>query len=97
MAFTRHEDRVRVDKTDSSTGNTLPAITQADRFTDTQVGFYAENTIQWTEKFRSVAAMRGDVQNFDVTSLVIAANSGTATKALPEPEVKFDLRSVVQY
>ncbi len=35
------EDRVRVDKTDSSTGTTLPATTQADRFTDTQVGFYA--------------------------------------------------------
>jgi hypothetical protein len=37
------DDRVRVDKTDSSTGNTLPATTQADRFTDTQAGFYAEN------------------------------------------------------
>jgi hypothetical protein len=29
----------RVDKTDSSTGNTLPATTQADRLTDTQAGF----------------------------------------------------------
>ena len=81
------QDRVRVDKIDSDTGTILPAITQADRFTDTQVGLYAENTIQWTEKFRSVAAMRGDVQNFDVTSLVIAANSGTATKALPSPKL----------
>jgi hypothetical protein len=41
------ENRVRVDKTDSSTGNILPATTQADRFTDTQPGFYAENEIQW--------------------------------------------------
>jgi len=81
------QDRVRVDKIDSDTGTILPAITQADRFTDTQVGLYAENTIQWTEKFRSVAALRGDVQNFDVTSLVIAANSGTATKALPSPKL----------
>ncbi len=81
------EDRVRVDKIDSSTGNILPATTQADRFTDTQVGLYAENTIQWAEKFRSVAALRGDVQNFDVTSLAIAANSGTATKALPSPKL----------
>ena len=64
------ENRVRVDKTDSDTGNTLPATTQADRFTDTQVGFYVENKIQWAEKFRTVAALRGDVEYFDVTSLV---------------------------
>ena len=31
--------------------------------------------------------LRGDVQNFDVTSLVTAANSGTATKALPSPKL----------
>ena len=83
----RTENRVRVDKTDSSTGTTLPATTQADRFTDTQVGFYAENKIQWGEKFRTVAALRGDLQNFDVTSLVTPANSGTATKFLPSPKV----------
>ena len=81
------ENRVRVDKTDSSTGNTLPATTQADRFTDTQIGFYAENKIQWTEKFRTVAGLRGDLQQFDVTSLVTPANSGTATKALPSPKL----------
>ncbi len=81
------QNRVRVDKTDSSTGNTLPATTQADRFTDTQPGFYAENKIQWALKFRSVAALRGDVDRFDVTSLVTAANSGTASKFLPSPKL----------
>jgi TonB dependent receptor len=81
------ENRARVDKTDSSTGNTLPATTQADRLTDTQPGFYAENRIQWAEKFRSVAALRGDLEHFDVTSLVNPANSGTATKLLPSPKL----------
>jgi len=81
------ENRVRVDKTDSATGNTLPATTQADRFTDTQVGFYAENQIQWTAKFRTDVALRGDVGHFDVTSLVAPANSGTATKVLPSPKL----------
>ena len=80
-------NRVRVDKTDSSTGNTLPATTQADRFTDTQVGFYAENKIQWADKFRTIAALRGDLEYFDVTSLVTAANSGTASKFLPSPKL----------
>jgi hypothetical protein len=81
------EYRVRVDKTDSTTGNTLPATTQADRFTDTQPGFYAENKIQWAAKFRSVAALRGDLDRFDVTSLVATANSGTASKFLPSPKL----------
>jgi hypothetical protein len=81
------EDRQRVDKTDSSTGNTLPATTEADRFTDTQVGFYAEDKIQWTEKFRTVAALRGDLDYFDVTSLITPTNSGTASKFLPSPKL----------
>jgi hypothetical protein len=81
------QSRVRVDKTDGDTGTTLPAITQADRFTDTQMGVYGENRIQWAEKFRSVAALRGDLQYFNVTSLVTPANSGVARKLLPSPKL----------
>lgn len=93
------DNRVRVDKTDYTapqpppsdysgpTPPILPATTQADRFTDTQVGFYAENKIQWAEKFRSVAALRGDLEYFDVTSLVTPANSRTASKLLPSPKL----------
>jgi hypothetical protein len=81
------ENRVRVNKTDSFTGNALPETTQAHRFTDTQAGLYAENRIQWTGKFRSVAALRGDLEHFDVASLVTAANSGTATNVLPSPKL----------
>ena len=81
------ENRVRVDKTDSDTGTTLPATTEADRFTDTQVGFYVENKIQWAETFRMDVALRGDVGHVDVTSLVTPANSGTATKVLPSPKL----------
>ena len=80
------ENRVRVDKVDAETGTTLPATTQEDRFADTQVGLFAENKIQWANKVRSVVALRGDVQRFDVTSLVTAANNGTASKALPSPK-----------
>ena len=83
----QNQNRVRVDKTDSDTGNLLPATTQADRFTDTQAGFYAENRIQWASRFRSVVALRGDLQHFNVTSLVTSANSGTATKLLPNPKI----------
>jgi hypothetical protein len=90
------ENRVRMEKsdynTDDSTPPTLPATRERDRFTDTIVGFYAENKIQWADKFRSVVALRGDDQKFVVTSLaysaaVNAANSGSASKFLPSPKL----------
>jgi hypothetical protein len=81
------QNRIRTDKVDSETGTILPATTQEDRFTDTQIGFYAENKIQWAEKFRTVAALRSDVGHVAVTSLVTPANSGTAAKVLPSPKL----------
>ena len=81
------EDRALVGKLDSSTGTILPEVTQADRFTDTQVGLYAENKIQWSGKFRSVAALRGDLDYFYVTSLATPVNSGKASKVLPSPKL----------
>ena len=81
------ENRVRVEKFDSLTGTWLPATTEADRFTDTQGGVYAENKIQWADKFRSVAAIRGDIDYFDVTSLTTPANSGSSTTLLPSPKL----------
>ena len=81
------ENRVRVDKLDSDTGTILPADTDVNHFTDTQVGFYMENKIQWAEKFRSVAALRGDLDYFDVTSLSNPTNSGTASTFLPSPKL----------
>jgi outer membrane cobalamin receptor len=80
-------DRQRVDKLDSDTETILPATTQADDFTDTQIGLYVENKTQWAEKFRSVAALRGDFDYFDVTSLVTPANSGTSFSFLPSPKL----------
>lgn len=89
------QNRVRVDKTDYNTDGgiptTLPKTRERDRFTDTIGSFYAENKIQWADKFRSVVAQRGDDQKFIVHSLaylatVNAANSGSATKFLPSPK-----------
>jgi len=81
------ENRVRVDKLDSATGTLLPADTDVNQLTDTQVGFWIENKIQWAEKFRSVAALRGDLDYFDVTSLTTPANSGSADTFLPSPKL----------
>jgi outer membrane receptor for Fe3+-dicitrate len=80
-------DRQRVEKFDSATGTYLPADTDVNRLTDTQVGFYVENKVQWAEKFRSVLGLRGDLDYFDDTSLSNPANSGTADTFLPSPKL----------
>jgi hypothetical protein len=114
----RTEDRVRMDKNDSNACNDepisqcvanpnliaiLPADTDLNKFTDTLVGVYAENKVQWTAKFRSVLGLRGDDAKYVVTSLTPSyvatelpstpevnfadLNSGSATKFLPEPKL----------
>ena len=81
----------------------LPATTDLNKFTETLVGFYAENKVQWASKFRSVLALRGDAGHVDVTDLTPSyvatelpgapvvnfaqLNSGSATKFLPEPKL----------
>ncbi len=113
----RTEDRVRTDKNDINACNDepipqcvtnpnlaaiLPADTDLNKFTDTMVGFYVENKIQWSEKFRSVLALRGDEAIYNVTSLTppyvatelpgapvvnfAELNSRSATKFLPSPK-----------
>jgi hypothetical protein len=81
------DDRARVNKLDSATGTILPATVEADHFTDTEIGIYAENKVQWADKFRSVVALRGDLDYFDVNSLVTSANSGTSATLLPSPKM----------
>jgi hypothetical protein len=113
----RTENRVRTDKNDSNACNdepidacntnpnlvaVLPADTDVNKFTDTMIGFYVENKIQWADKFRTVLAVRGDEAIYNVTNLTpnyvaaelpgspvvnfAVANSGTATKFLPQPK-----------
>ena len=86
------KNRVRMNKSDYDTNSgiptTLPKTRELDRFTDIIASAYAENKIQWTNRFRSVLTIRGDDEKFVVTSLaysasVNAANSGSATKFVP--------------
>jgi hypothetical protein len=109
------EDRVRTDKDDINACNEepipecvtnpnltaiLPADTDLNKFTDTLASVYAENKIQWADKFRTVLALRGDDAIYEVTSLTptyvsplfttpinfAKLNSGSATKFLPSPK-----------
>ncbi len=62
-------DQQRVDKVDTIHRDfPLPATTRDDHILETSVGLYFENRVQWGERFRTVAGVRGDIFNFDVIS-----------------------------
>ncbi len=50
-------------------GAVLPAATDLSKFTDTIGSAYVESKIQWTKKFRTVVALRGDDAKYVVTNL----------------------------
>jgi len=64
------------------------STTREDRVRETCSGIYVENSLQWTEKFRSVAGLRGDSFDFDVASN-LAANSGRKTAGIVSPKLNF--------
>ena len=90
---------------------TLPADTDLNRFTDTMLGFYAENKIQWSEKFRWDLAVRGDEAIYNVTSLTppyvatelpgapvvnFAGQFRHGHQVPAQPKREFNFRAVVQ-
>ncbi|MCX8091429.1 MAG: TonB-dependent receptor [Verrucomicrobiae bacterium] len=80
------QNRRRVDKVDAATGNVIPARTRRDEITQTSVGLFYENKVQWVEKFRTVAGVRGDFFNFDVDS-IRPENSGSRSDAIASPKL----------
>lgn len=81
------EDQNRVSKIDVTHDNfVLPATTREDHIMENSIGLYYENKIQWAEKFRTVAGVRGDIFNFDVSS-TRTANSGSEVAAIGSPKL----------
>ncbi len=78
--------RQRVDKINSADGSVLPATTRADSVLQTSAGAFYENTIHWTDRFRSVAGVRGDLYHFDVDASR-QENSGQRTDAIGNPKL----------
>ena len=57
-----------------------------DEVKEASAGFYAENTIQWLPKFRSIAGLRYDTYHFDVNSS-IQGDSGKANDHITSPKL----------
>ena len=85
---TQNRQRITKDDTFDDPGNTifLPATTRQDRINETSLGLYYENKVQWAEKFRTIAGVRGDILNFNVSDLD-PANSGNHTTAVGSPKL----------
>lgn len=59
---------------------------RADHIVESSVGLYVENRTRWSDSFRTVAGIRGDVYRFDVGS-DNPANSGSATDRIASPKL----------
>ena len=81
------ENRVRMDKTDFETGNALPTVTQADRVLRTRKQDFMRR-IRYSGPTNSDQSwgFAAICNTLTVTSLIISANSGTASKFLPSPK-----------
>ena len=62
------------------------ATTRKDDIVESSFALYYENKVQWAEKFRTVAGVRGDFFHFDVDSN-LDANSDTRSDALASPKL----------
>lgn len=62
------------------------SATRQDHIVESSVGVYVQNITYWTEKFRSVAGIRGDYYHNEVTS-DFAANSGSANDRQASPKL----------
>jgi hypothetical protein len=61
-----------------------------DQVHQSSVGWYGENEIQWSDKFRSIIGLRGDFYNFDVRS-IRPENTGDRTDFIASPKLSFVL------
>ena len=62
------------------------STTRKDHINQNSIGIYYQNSIQWLEKFRSVAGVRSDYYWFDVNSN-INANSGNRYDSMTNPKL----------
>ncbi|MBX3617959.1 TonB-dependent receptor [Nitrosomonas sp.] len=62
------------------------STTRKDHINQNSIGIYYQNSIQWLEKFRSVAGMRSDFYWFDVNSN-LSANSGNRYDSITNPKL----------
>jgi outer membrane receptor protein involved in Fe transport len=59
---------------------------RSDSVTEGSVGIYAQNTLHWTDWFKTTVGWRGDLYSANVNSLYDSANSGKVASAIGSPK-----------
>ena len=59
---------------------------RSDKVGEASVGIYAQNTIHWTDWFRTTAGVRGDFYDASVFSIFNGNNSGNVSAAIANPK-----------
>ncbi len=81
----RH-DRIRVGLFDS-VARQVTATVREDRVRQTQLGLYAQTSVEFTPEFRAVFGLRADRLQASVNALTLAANGGSASDNLVSPKL----------
>ncbi len=82
----RHDYIPNVGLYKSKSREILSTVTEHE-VSQTSIGIYLENEVQWADKFKSILGLRGDIYLYDVESHRIAANSGQADDAQFSPKL----------
>ena len=82
----RHDYIPNVGLYKSKAREILSTVTEHE-VSQTSIGIYLENEVQWADKFKSILGLRGDIYLYDVESHRIAANSGQADDAQFSPKL----------
>ncbi len=72
---------------DSTEGRVQLSPTSEDKVNEGSAGLFAENSTQWTPWFRSLAGVRVDHYNFDVTANNIPVNTGQTDSTKTSPKL----------
>jgi len=70
----------------ATTARQILGTLREDRVDEGSAALYAENQVQWDDKFRSILGLRADFYSFDVTS-DLAANSGHVNDHIVSPKL----------
>jgi len=84
----RHDYIPNVGLYKSKAREVLSTVTEHE-VSQTSIGIYLENEIQWADKFKSILGLRGDFYLYDVESHRISANSGQTDDAQFSPKLSF--------
>lgn len=85
IGFQSRYDDINVSLSDTVQRQFLSG-TRSDKVKEGSVGLFVQNTIHWTDWFRSYVGYRGDFYNANVNSLLTPVNSGNANASIGSPK-----------